>query len=124
MDHEISNSTVVGVIEDKLPPSLKTLWSVEVCSNDSNIFNSAGRFQQLLEFLLKHRRAMEYSNADVKPRKPAPIDAPVHHVQESKEDPPKESNPDKSNKERRQAAGTTQPTAMIYLTVTSTKKQA
>ena len=101
MDHEISNSTVVGVIEDKLPPSLKTLWSVEVCSNDSKIFNSTGRFQQLLEFLLKHRRAMEYSNADVKPRKPAPIDAPVHHVQESKEDPPKESNPDKSNKERR-----------------------
>ena len=85
MDHEISISTVIGVIEGKLPLSLKTLWSVEVCSS-SMIFNSNGRSQQLLQFLLKHRRAMEYSNADVKPRRQALIDAPIHHVQEGKED--------------------------------------
>ena len=64
MQEEIANATVVSTIEEKLPPSLKTRWSIEVCCDEmqpSTIQQGASRkessnhFQQLLEFLLRHR---------------------------------------------------------------------
>ena len=35
MESEISNSTMVGAIEDKLPPTIKALWALEVSAKDS-----------------------------------------------------------------------------------------
>lgn len=89
MESEISNSTIIGTIEDRLPPSLKMRWSIEVCSDDSQLTANQqeepkSRFQQLLDFLLRHRRAMEYSNVDLKIKKtPKMPEASVHHVQKT-----------------------------------------
>ena len=102
MEAEISNATVIGTIEDRMPPSLKMLWSIEVCTDvgqptlsqqEATYEPTNTRFQQLLNFLLRHRRAMEYSNADVKLRKSVRIqEAPVHHVQQKTEDEDEKDN--------------------------------
>ena len=91
MQEEIANATVVSTIEEKLPPSLKTRWSIEVCCDEmqpstiqqgASRKESSNRFQQLLEFLLRHRRAMEYSSADALQKKAMRVhESPVHHVQ-------------------------------------------
>jgi hypothetical protein len=60
-----------------------TLDQQEVAYNEP----TSTRFQHLLDFLLLHRRAMEYSNADIKQRKSVKIqEAPIHHVQQKTED--------------------------------------
>ena len=35
MQGELSNSTVVGMIEEKLPKSVKTRWCLEICDDGS-----------------------------------------------------------------------------------------
>ena len=34
MQEEIANATVVSTIKEKLPPSLKTRWFIEVCCDE------------------------------------------------------------------------------------------
>ena len=103
MEAEKANATVIGTIEDRMPPSLKMFWSIEVCTDagqptlsqqEATYEPTNTRFRQLLNFLLRHRRAMEYSNADVKLRKSVKIqEAPIHHVQQkTEEDAHKEDN--------------------------------
>ena len=65
MEREISNPAIVARIEKKLPPSIKSLWWVEVSGADNGI-NDADKFPHLLPFLLKHRRAIEYGSSDLR----------------------------------------------------------
>ena len=89
MEREITNATIVGTIEDKLPPSIRALWSLEVCDDTGDQSKDNIRFPHLLRFLLKHRRAIEYSSADIKPKKGVRItEAAVYHVQEEEEERP------------------------------------
>ena len=85
METELSNSTMCGAIEDKLPPTLKLMWSLDVSAKDSKV-DERNKFPHLLEFLLKHRRAIEYSSTDVKKKqvKINPAIAEINHVKEDK----------------------------------------
>ena len=66
MEGEISNSTVVSFIEEKLPRSVKLQWCLEVCTEeedqgeDAVVRQEESKFEVFLKFLLKHKRAMEY----------------------------------------------------------------
>jgi len=81
MEAEISNSTMVGAIEDKLPTTIKSMWSLEVSAKDSKI-DERCKFPYLLEFLLKHRRAIEYSSNDFKAKKQVKISTStvINHI--------------------------------------------
>ena len=61
MEREISNSTMVSMIEEKLPKSIKGQWCLEVCDEDDEI-----RFPKFLKFLLKQKRAIEYGSSDIR----------------------------------------------------------
>ena len=73
MESEISNTTVVSFIEEKLPRSIKAQWCLEVCENEKDeesgsnkISNDKGKFDVFLKFLLKHKRAMEYGAEQIR----------------------------------------------------------
>ena len=85
METELSNSTMCGAIEDKLPPNLKLMWSLDVSAKDSKV-DERNKFPHLLEFLIKHRRAIEYSTTNVKKKqvKINPVNAVISHVKEDK----------------------------------------
>ena len=59
MQSEISNTTVVSFIEEKLPKSIKSQWCLEVCEDGGEDTN---KFTNFLKFLLKHKRAIEYGS--------------------------------------------------------------
>ena len=66
MEDEISNSTVVSFIEEKLPHSVKHQWCLAVCTKEEDqdeggaVRRDKSKFEEFLKFLLKHKRAMEY----------------------------------------------------------------
>ena len=68
MESEISNSTIVSMIEEKLPSSVKALWCVEVIDEDTTV-DDRDKFPRLLKFLLKHKRAFEYGSNDLRSTK-------------------------------------------------------
>jgi len=61
MEKEISNTTVVSFIEEKIPKSIKVLWCLEVCEEASEI-EDMDKFGNFLKFTLKHKRAIEYGS--------------------------------------------------------------
>ena len=81
MQGEISNSTIVGLIEQKLPPSIKNMWCLEVSDKNTTV-DERDKFPPLLEFLLKHRRAIEYSSNDLRTKKSVRIESAINHVKE------------------------------------------
>ena len=84
MESEISNSTIVSLIEEKLPPSVKSLWCLEISDKDSTI-DDKNKFPFLLEFLLKHKRAAEYGSNDLRSSKHTSGPEKLNHVQNMKE---------------------------------------
>ena len=68
MGSEISNSTIVSMIEEKLPSSIKAMWCLEVSDKNSTV-EDRDKFPCLLEFLLKHKRACEYGSNDLRSMK-------------------------------------------------------
>ena len=64
VEHEISNSMIVGMIEEKLPATIKSMWCLEVSDEDTKV-DDADKFPHLLQFLQKHRRAIEYGSSDL-----------------------------------------------------------
>ena len=64
MQAEISNSTLVELIEERLPHTVKSVWCLEVSDKDTKV-DERDKFPHLLEFLLKHRRAIEYGSSDL-----------------------------------------------------------
>lgn len=75
MESEISNTTVVSFIEEKLPRSVKAQWCLEVCEEDEEESDGGegntratdkGKFEMFLRFLLKHKRAIEYGSEQIR----------------------------------------------------------
>ncbi|KAJ8033541.1 hypothetical protein HOLleu_23814 [Holothuria leucospilota] len=60
LEKEMSNSRVVGEIERKLPPSVFGRW-VRYMHDDRNNVDKTDRLPELLKFLFKERRSLEYS---------------------------------------------------------------
>tara|TARA_B110001454_G_scaffold196478_1_gene199376 strand:- start:542 stop:6220 length:5679 start_codon:yes stop_codon:yes gene_type:complete len=108
MESEMKNSTVVASIEDKLPPTIRSMWSLEVCEDtlrckdmlkddEHNHFsNDRNQFPELLNFLLKHRRAIEYGTQDLKRKQSRQVEFSVSHVQDAK--PPVEESATQNRK--------------------------
>ena len=59
IEHEMSNSSSVAMIEEKLPPFIKRAWTLRV-SEESPPTDETNKFCSLLEFPLEHKRAIEY----------------------------------------------------------------
>jgi hypothetical protein len=70
MGAEISNSSIVGLIEEKLPKTIKTMWCLQVSDVKSTV-DKRNKFPSLLEFLKQHRRATEYGSNELRSTKHA-----------------------------------------------------
>ena len=65
---EIYNSTIVSLIEEKLPGMICNMWCLYVSDQNTEI-SDVNLFPSLLKFLLKHTRAMEYRSRDLRASK-------------------------------------------------------
>ena len=65
MEGEISNSTIVGLIEERIPKTIQTMWYLSVSDHDTKI-DETNKFPGLLDFLKKHRRAIEYGSSEIR----------------------------------------------------------
>ena len=84
MESELSNSTIVILIEERLPPHTKSMWCLEVSDKESRV-DDVNKFPHLLEFLLKHRRAIEYASSDLRTKKCTHVSFETgvqHHLKE------------------------------------------
>ena len=66
LHQEISNSTIVSMVEEKMPKSIKDQWCLKLCDEEENNVDDTDKFPALLKFLLKHKRAVEYGNNDLR----------------------------------------------------------
>ena len=64
IQHEISNSTTVSMIEEKLSRDVRQEWSNEVNRADTKVDN-LNNFPSLLKFFLEQKRIIEYGSADL-----------------------------------------------------------
>ena len=83
MQAEICNSTIVSLIEERLPERIKSTWCLEVSDKATKI-NDGNKFLQMLEFLLKHKRAIEYGSNNL--RSAATTQVGIHMSQATKGD--------------------------------------
>ena len=62
LQKEMNNSTSVSIIEDKLPSDIRRYWALEVSKNS----NLTDKFTTLLNFLLEHKKAIEYDSDNIR----------------------------------------------------------
>ena len=65
LEGEISNTTVVGIIEAKLPDETRQKWVERVCSKDSKV-DMRNKFPSLLEYLQEVRRSLKYMSVELR----------------------------------------------------------
>ena len=65
MEQEISNSTIVSIIEQRLPKSIEDDW-LDVVTGENRISVGRDKFPQLLKLLLRHKERLEYKLSDVR----------------------------------------------------------
>ena len=63
MEQAIANSTIVSMIEEKLPKIIKSQWCVEIIKSSIDENNT---FTSILEFLLMHKNAIEYGSNELR----------------------------------------------------------
>ena len=66
-EHEISNSAVVSLIEERLPLSIQIKWAERVNAENSEV-DEKDKFPALLKFMLEQKRVSEYVGADLRRR--------------------------------------------------------
>ena len=141
MGKEISNSSVVAMIEERLPKDIKAKWCLQVIDRNSTV-DEAHKFPSLLEFLQRHQRAIEYANSDLRSSRKPQFKGTINHT--VKEDsvkqgeqlastPRKEdgldyhlvlSKPQKERKEKDHTAGSIEAPLMTFWIVKNTPKGA
>ena len=68
MESEFSSLSMVSIIKEKLPNTIKRKWAEEISKDDSHVDNR-NPFPSLLKFLKQRRRIIEYVFADLKTTK-------------------------------------------------------
>ncbi|XP_043234175.1 uncharacterized protein LOC122387784 isoform X1 [Amphibalanus amphitrite] len=63
MSEEMDTVAMVSMIEKLLPPVQKREWIIHV---DTNRINSKGMFEELLQYLLREKRVIEYTEHDLR----------------------------------------------------------
>ena len=83
---EMANSTIISLKEERMPYTTKKMWCLEI-SEKNSIVDKRNKFPHLLEFLLKHRRAIEYGSSDLRTKKTGKnsAEAPIHHLKREAE---------------------------------------
>ena len=66
--HELLNTTVIILLEEKLPKNIRRDWSKRVNEND-NKTDDMNRFLAFLNFLLEQKRIIEYESAYISMRR-------------------------------------------------------
>jgi len=108
MESEICNSTIVSLIEEKLPPTIKTMWCLDISDKETEIEDS-NKFPKMLEFMLKHKRAIEYGSSDLRTTgkvhfglhlSQAEHTTPQESKKSSVSDPPSEQHTPKKNERK------------------------
>ena len=86
MRAEMANSTIISLIEERMPHTTKNMWCLELSDKDSRV-DDRNKYPYLLESLLKHRRAIEYGSSDLRSKKSTKnaTEAPIHHLKREKE---------------------------------------
>ena len=65
MDQEISNSSIVSLIEERLPKSIKNQWCLVMVDEEIAV-DKRNKFPELIKFLIKQKRAVEYGTSDLR----------------------------------------------------------
>ena len=65
LERELSNSTAVSIIEEKLSRDLKKAWALEISKTNSKVKDD-DKFPSLLEFLNEHKRGIEYEENEIR----------------------------------------------------------
>ena len=68
-ESEISNSSIVGMIEEKLPTSIRKQWCLQIINEDVDM-DGEDKFYAILSFLLTHKKATEYDTSELRSPKP------------------------------------------------------
>ena len=98
---EICNSTIVSLIEEKLPGMICNMWCLDVSDQNTEI-SDVNLFPSLLKFLLKHKRAMEYRSSDLRASKVTfATDSIVHLAQDKRPEAKAATMPEKTADERK-----------------------
>ena len=69
IEHEMSNSIAVSLIEEKLPKTIRREWARKVNKTGSKV-SDKNKFPSLLEFLLEQKRIIQYDSTG----------AAAHHI--------------------------------------------
>ena len=85
IEHEISNTSVVSIIEEKLPKDVKREWSRLVNKSDSPV-DERNKFPALLEYLLEQKRIIEYESSDLRSLSKDEKMGTLHHVKQDELD--------------------------------------
>ena len=65
LQNEISTTTVISMIERKLPRDIRRLWARRIEDDESQV-DVTNKFPEFLKFMLAEKRAVEYDNAQVR----------------------------------------------------------
>jgi len=65
VENELSNTTVISLLEEKLPKGIRREWSKKVSEVGSKIDDN-NRFSSFMEFLIEQRRIIEYESANIR----------------------------------------------------------
>ena len=65
MEREISNTTVISLIEGKLPGLIRREWYLKINKRETEV-DENNKFPALIEFLLEQKRCTEYGLEDVR----------------------------------------------------------
>ena len=63
--HEFGNTTVIGLIESKLPKSMRREWAKEIIKRESDV-SGGKKFTESLEFLIELKKVVEYDKSDIR----------------------------------------------------------
>ena len=62
VEHKLSNTTVISMLEEKLPKDIRREWSKQVNELEKKP-DDKDRFKEFLKFLLKQKQIIEYESA-------------------------------------------------------------
>ena len=65
VEHELSNTTVISLLEEKLPKDFRREWSKQINELEKKPDDN-DRFAEFLKFLLNQKRIIEYESADIR----------------------------------------------------------
>ena len=77
LEHEMSNSIAVSLIEEKLPKTICREWARKVNKTGSKV-SDKNKFPSLSEFLLEQKHIVQYDSADL--RGTGSTGAAAHHI--------------------------------------------